>query len=130
MLPVVLGAMLSLGITLIAFAWNPWYPLAVALAFAAGFGMITRAAAMQTMIQAAALPAMRGRAVSFYGLVLHMGAITGALVIGFLSELLGLSWALTLSVSAALVAWALLRRPLARAASIHPSTQGERRNAA
>lgn len=117
LLPVVLGAMVLLGVLLIALAWNPWFPLAVVLAFLAGGCMIARAAAIQTMIQMHAAPELRGRAVSFYGLILNAGSILGALAIGFLAELLGISIALTLSVSAALVAWALLRQPLTQAAT-------------
>ena len=115
LLPVVLGAMLLLGLVLIALAWNPWFPLSLVLAFVAGFCMISRAAAIQTLVQSKAEAAMRGRAVSFYGLILNAGSIFGALLIGFLAELLGLSWALTVSVCLALLAWLLLRGPLTRA---------------
>jgi MFS family permease len=111
-LPVVLGAMLALGLVLIGFAWAPHYGLALALAFAAGFGMLVRAAAIQTIIQQHTERGMRGRAVALYGLILHGGAMVGALLIGALAHPLGLRWALTLSVLLALLAWALLRRPL------------------
>jgi MFS family permease len=124
LLPVLLSAMASLALLLIALAWVPWFALSLVLACAAGFCMITRAAAMQTLIQAVARPEMRGRAVSFYALILNAGSIVGALVIGALAEVLGLSWGLTLAVSAALLAWALLKGPLQRAAATHPATCG------
>lgn len=123
LLPVLLGAMAALALLLIALAWVPWFELSLPLAVAAGFCMITRAAAMQTLIQAVARPEMRGRAVSFYALILNAGAMAGALVIGVLAEVLGLSWALTLAVSAALLAWALLKGPLQRTAALHPATR-------
>ena len=122
LLPVVLGAMAMLGVVLIALAWTPWFALSLALAWTAGFCMITRAAAMQTLIQAVAEPPMRGRAVSFYALILNAGSIAGALVIGALAEALGLSWGLTIAIGAALAAWLVLKAPLQRAAAAHPIT--------
>ncbi len=125
-LPVVLGAMFGLSLVLIAFAWVPLYALALPLAFVAGFGMLARAAAIQTIIQSHSAPGMRGRAVALYSLVLDTGAILGSLVIGALAQQLGLRWALTLSVALALVAWALLRRPLRAALSAHPAAPESR----
>jgi MFS family permease len=118
-LPVVLGAMLGLGLVLIGFAWAPHYALALVLAFAAGFGMLTRAAAIQTLIQSHTRRGMRGRAMALYGLLLHGGAIVGALLIGLLAAPLGLRGALTTSVALALLAWAALRWPLTAALAAH-----------
>ena len=115
MLAVVLRGMAAVTAALIAFAWNPVYWLALVLAFVAGFGMITRAAAIQTIIQYEAVRGMRGRAISFYGLLLNAGSILGSLVIGFFAELVGVQVALTLSVGAALLVWQALRDPLTRA---------------
>jgi MFS family permease len=115
MLPVVLGAMVSLGVALIALAWVPYFWMALVLAFVAGFGMITRAAAIQSMVQMEAPAGMRGRIISFYGLILNGGSIVGALAIGLVAELTGISVALTLSVLAALVVWARLRPVLTKA---------------
>lgn len=121
MLPVVLGAMLSLGVALIALAWTPLFPLALALAFVAGFGMIARAASIQSMVQLESPPGMRGRIVSFYGLILNGGSILGALAIGLVAELVGIRIALTLSVLCALAVWWRLRAPLKSAVAARAS---------
>jgi MFS family permease len=115
MLSIVLGGMGTLTAALIAFAWNPVYWLAIVLAFVAGGGLILRAAGIQTIIQYEAARGMRGRAMSFYGLLLNAGSIIGSLVIGFFAELIGLQLALTLSVASALYVWHLLRGPLTHA---------------
>lgn len=115
MLAVVLAGMASLTAALIALTWNPVWWLAIALAFVVGFGMITRAAGIQTIIQYEAARGMRGRVMSFYGLLLNAGSILGSLVVGFFAELIGLQLALTLAVLAALYVWHRLRRPLTTA---------------
>ncbi len=115
-LPVVLGAFVSLSLVLVACAWSPYFWLAVVLAAIAGFGMIVRAAGLQTLLQTEADKPMRGRVMAFYGMVLNGGAILGAMAIGFLGEHFGLSLALTTSVSAAMVVFLLVRGPLTRAA--------------
>ncbi len=115
MLAVVLAGMASLTAALVALTWNPVWWLAVVLAFIAGVGMIARAAGIQTIIQYEAARGMRGRVMSFHGLLLNAGAILGSLVVGFFAELIGLQPALTLSVLAALYVWHRLRRPLTAA---------------
>jgi MFS family permease len=111
----VLGAMVVLSACLIAFVWLPWYSLAVALAFVAGFGMVTRATGIQTLVQTLSADEMRGRTVAIYSMILNGGAIGGSLFIGFVAEITGLRWSLTLSVCLALCVWLLVRRPLTRA---------------
>jgi MFS family permease len=120
-LPVVLAAMPLLALTLVALAWSPWFGATLALAFVAGGFMVTRAAAMQTLIQLAARPELRGRAIALYSLVLNAGALAGALALGLLAEWVGLSWGLTIGAVLALAVWLALRRPLERAAAAHPS---------
>ena len=115
LLNAVLGAMLLLSACMVAFVWMPWYGVAVALAFVAGFGMITRATGIQTLVQTLSEDAMRGRTVAIYSMILNGGAIVGSLFVGFVAEITGLRWSLTISVSAALLVWLLVRRPLKRA---------------
>jgi MFS family permease len=115
LLHTVLGAMLLLSVCMVAFVWIPWYGLAVLLAFVAGFGMITRATGIQTLVQTLSEEGMRGRTVAIYSMILNGGAIAGSLFIGFLAETTGLRWSLTISVSAALLVWLLVRRPLTKA---------------
>jgi MFS family permease len=104
-------------LVLIASAWSPSLWLSVPLAMIAGFGMIVRAAGLQTLLQTATDKALRGRVIAFYGMVLNGGAIIGALAIGVIAERVGLSIALTSTVSAALVVFVLVRGPLLRAQS-------------
>jgi MFS family permease len=115
-LPVVLRAFVALSLVLVACAWSPYLWLSVVLAATAGFGMIIRAAGLQTLLQTEAEKGMRGRVIAFYGMVLNGGAILGAMTIGFLGERFGLSIALTTSVSAAMVVFLVVRGPLTRAA--------------
>ncbi|MGL5136957.1 MAG: MFS transporter, partial [Beijerinckiaceae bacterium] len=120
-LPVVLGAFVSLSLALVAFAWTTSLWLAVPLAFVAGFGMILRAAGLQTIMQTETPEELRGRVMSFYGMVLNGGAILGALLIGLVAEKLGLSLAMTLSVCGALAIWAVVRTPLVLLAAARPA---------
>jgi MFS family permease len=116
-LPVVLGAFIALSLVLIAFAWSRSLYLAVPLAFVAGFGMILRAAGLQTIMQTETAEELRGRVMSFYGMILNGGAILGALLIGVVAEKTSLPTAMTLSVCGALAIWALVRNRLTQLAA-------------
>jgi MFS family permease len=57
-----------------------------------GFCMSTSGIAIQTIIQLAADPAMRGRVMGLYGLIFRGAPAVGALVAGFASAQFGLRW--------------------------------------
>lgn len=115
---VVLAAFLALSLVTVAFVWTRIEVAAAGLALAAGFGMIVRAAGLQTLLQGEADRAFRGRVMAVYALILNGGSILGAVVIGVLAERIGLSWAFTLSVGAAMLVWLSLRPKLIAAAAI------------
>jgi predicted MFS family arabinose efflux permease len=117
---VVLAAFLALSLITIAFVWTRMEMVAAGFAMAAGFGMIVRAAGLQTLLQSVADNAFRGRVMSIYALILNGGSILGAVGIGLMAERIGLSWAFTVSVGGALIVWLALRGPLLAAAKIRP----------
>ena len=112
LLPVALGAMPILAMAMVAFVWSPVYWLCVVLAFVAGFGMISRNGATQTMLQLEAGPGYRGRVVALYSVTMEFGAIIGGLFTGLIAEVIGLKLAMSLAVALALMVWAYVRDPL------------------
>ena len=117
LLPVALGAMPALGLAMLLFTWSPSLWLAVAMALLAGIGMNARGSSIQSMLQLEAGVDFRGRVVALYSVLMDLGAISGALFIGLLGELIGLRGAITVSVLLALVVWWYIRIPLQQAAA-------------
>ena len=109
---VVLRGMLWMGLAMIAFAFAPNLAVAAALALVIGAGMTVRAAGIQTLIQLAAADHLRGRVLSFYGLVLNGGVALGAALMGALAEGIGLRWAIFAMSLVSLAIWAavMMRR--------------------
>jgi MFS family permease len=86
---VVVGAGLGFGAALVLFAASRSFLTAVPLLAIAGGGMVAQAASANTLVQAMAPDALRGRIMSMFTLVL-MGAMPlGNLLIGALAELIG-----------------------------------------
>jgi predicted MFS family arabinose efflux permease len=109
---VVLRGMLWMGLAMVAFAYAPSLWVAAALALVIGGGMTVRAAGIQTLIQLAAADHLRGRVMSFYGLVLNGGVALGAALMGALAEAMGLRGAIAAMAIVSLAIWAavMLRR--------------------
>jgi hypothetical protein len=95
------------------------------MALLAGIGMNARGSSIQSMLQLEAGVDFRGRVVALYSVLMDLGAISGALFIGLLGELIGLRGAITVSVLLALVVWWYIRIPLQQAAAGRVSSPGQ-----
>lgn len=113
---IALGAMPVFAAALVGILLSPTLPVAMLFSVVAGFGMITRGGAIQSIIQLESDPSYRGRVVALHGVTFEIGCITGALFIGQLAKAATLTWALGTCVALLLALWLLVRRPLQAAA--------------
>jgi predicted MFS family arabinose efflux permease len=119
---IVLNGMLWMGLAMVAFGAAPNLAVAAALALVIGAGMTVRAAGIQTLIQLAAADHLRGRVLSFYGLVLNGGVALGAALMGGLAEAMGLRGAIATMALVSLAIWAaVMMRRHEIAASLEPA---------
>jgi MFS family permease len=95
---------------------NYWF--ALGCVFVCGFSMITTGISAQTLIQSAVDPAMRGRVLGFYGVLFRGGPALNAVLLGWLSSLLGLRLAVAAGALVCLGywVWARLRQEAMEAA--------------
>ncbi|MGE3709971.1 MAG: MFS transporter [Hyphomicrobiaceae bacterium] len=119
---IALGAMPIFAGALLGLALSPSLPLAVVFAFAAGFGMITRGGAIQSMMQLESHPAYRGRVMALHGVMFEIGAMAGALFIGEMARAVNLTVALSACVGMLLLLWVSIRKPLSRAALLRQNS--------
>ena len=103
-----------------------WPPPPVRLPFAAiaGFGMISRAGAIQSLLQLESNPAYRGRIMALHGVSFEIGCIAGALFIGHMAKATSMVLALGTCVALLLALWLAIRGPLMASAEVAPSTKG------
>lgn len=92
-------------LAVLLFAASDLFWLGLAGAAAAGVFMSVSGIAAQTIVQMAADPAMRGRTLSVYGLIMRAAPAAGALVLGVASEVAGLRLPLVLSALVCLLVW-------------------------
>jgi MFS family permease len=92
-------------LAVLAFAATDVFWVGLAGAAAAGVFMSVSGIAAQTIVQMAADPAMRGRTLSVYGLIMRAAPAAGALLLGLASEVAGLRLPLVLSAIACLLVW-------------------------
>ncbi len=78
-----------LGLGLMLFSHETWFPLALAFATLSGFGMMSQTTISNTIIQVHADPAMRGRVISFFAMALFGMQPLGSLLIGAISQWIG-----------------------------------------
>lgn len=81
--------LLILGLALIFFSYMPCYPLALVLLFFCGFGTMSIIPICNTIIQVTSIPEMRGRVISFFAMAAFGALPLGSLIIGWLSEIVG-----------------------------------------
>ncbi len=114
----VAGTVALLGLSLVVFGWSPWFWLGVASLAAAGGTLTVGGIVVQTMVQNAVADSIRGRVLSFYGIVWLGTPGLGALLMGALSDAVGLHWpVIGAGLACGLAAWAeILRRRRARTA--------------
>lgn len=89
-------ASMAFPLTLILFAFNPYFPLSLILAVGLGVGFMLEFALVNTLLQTRVADAMRGRVMALYTLTFFGFAPFGNLMVGALSEQIGLSPAISL----------------------------------
>jgi predicted MFS family arabinose efflux permease len=77
------------GTGLVLFSHMPYYPLALLFVTIGAFGMMSQITISNTLIQTTVAPAMRGRVISFYAMAFFGMQPLGGLLIGFLSQHIG-----------------------------------------
>ncbi|MEG9435524.1 MFS transporter [Edaphobacter sp. HDX4] len=84
-----------LGIIIAGFAMSRWLPLSCVLMFLAGTAIMASASFMVSLAQLLTTDAMRGRVMSVYNLAFRSGIPLGALVLGKLIPMYGVTKALS-----------------------------------
>ncbi len=80
---------LVFGIGLVLFSHMHYYPLALMCAMLAGFGMMSQITITNTLVQTTADPKMRGRMISFYAMAFFGMQPLGGLIVGSVSQMIG-----------------------------------------
>jgi predicted MFS family arabinose efflux permease len=93
---VVLVCTLIMSLAILAFTATDTFYLALPCVFVAGAMMTITGTGAQTLIQAAVDDRMSGRVMALYGMIFRAGPAVGAVLMGTLSEYLGLRLALAL----------------------------------
>jgi predicted MFS family arabinose efflux permease len=86
-------ALFALGLTTAGFAFSKWLPLSCILIFLAGTAVMASASLMLSLVQLIVVDSMRGRVMSVYNLAFRAGIPLGALIMGKLIPILGISTA-------------------------------------
>jgi MFS family permease len=84
-------ALFALGLTTAGFAISKWLPVSCVLIFLAGSAVMASAALMLSLVQLIVADSMRGRVMSVYNLAFRAGIPLGALILGKLIPILGVS---------------------------------------
>jgi predicted MFS family arabinose efflux permease len=84
-------ALFALGFATAAFAVSRWLPVSCALIFLAGMAVMASASLMLSVVQLIVVDSMRGRVMSVYSLAFRAGIPLGALALGKLIPILGIS---------------------------------------
>ena len=106
-------------VSLVAFAFSPWYPLSFVLLLCAGIGSAGFGTMQSTIIMIAATPDMRGTSLGVLGQCIGVAAV-GGLVVGQVAEWVAANVAVGMSTGLGLVLFvtlipfsSLVRRPIA-----------------
>ncbi len=86
-------ALFALGLATAGFAVSKWLPISCVLIFLAGAAVMASAALMLSLVQLLVADSMRGRVMSVYNLAFRAGIPLGALILGKLIPILGVSTA-------------------------------------
>jgi predicted MFS family arabinose efflux permease len=106
---VVLICTLVMSLAILAFTLADAFYLALPCVFVAGAMMTITGTGAQTLIQAAVEPGMSGRVMALYGMIFRAGPAVGAVLMGVLSEYLGLRFALALGATVSGSFWLATR---------------------
>lgn len=104
---VVLGC-LGLALSIAGFVATDNLYVASAFCALCGFTMNSMSTSVQTLVQSTVGDDMRGRVMSFYALIYRGTPAIGALLVGALSDSLGLRWAFAGVAAICLLAWFLV----------------------
>ena len=77
------------GAGLLLFAYTPWVTLALAFLVVGAFGMMAQTTISVTLLQTLVLPAMRGRVISLYVLMYTTAMPLGSVLVGAVSQRIG-----------------------------------------
>lgn len=83
--------MLALGLTTASFGASRWLPLSCILIFLTGMALMASASLLLSVVQLAVDDSMRGRVMSVYNLAIRAGIPLGALLLGKLIPLVGVT---------------------------------------
>ena len=89
-------ALFALGLATAGFAVSKWLPVSCVLIFLAGTAVMASASLMLSLVQLIVLDSMRGRVMSVYNLAFRAGIPLGALILGKLIPVLGVTVAVAL----------------------------------
>jgi predicted MFS family arabinose efflux permease len=81
----------ALGLATAGFAFSEWLPVSCVLIFLAGTAVMASASLMLSLVQLITADSMRGRVMSVYNLAFRAGIPLGALALGKLIPILGVS---------------------------------------
>ena len=84
-------ALFALGLATAGFAVSKWLPISCVLIFLAGTAVMASASLMLSLVQLIVVDSMRGRVMSVYNLAFRAGIPSGALILGRLIPILGVS---------------------------------------
>ena len=87
-------ALFALGLATAGFAFSKWLPVSCLLIFLAGTAVMASAALMLSLVQLIVADSMRGRVMSVYNLAFRTGIPLGALILGKLIPILGVTIAI------------------------------------
>ena len=122
---IVTTGILTLSAALFAFTATQLFWVALPCLAAAGFAMNVLGVSIQTLIQSAVDPTMRGRVMSLYAMINRGAPALGALGLGALSTYVGLRWAVAVGAAACAVLWLWTQRHerrMAEALEIEPTS--------
>jgi MFS family permease len=101
---------LVVSVVLLAFTATANYWVALPCLFLAGFSMVVTGIGTQTIVQSTVEPAMRGRVMSIYGMIIRGVPAFGALAMGAASEVTGLRLPVAVGAALCFVLWLWARR--------------------
>jgi predicted MFS family arabinose efflux permease len=88
-------ALFVLGLAIAGFSTSRWLPLSCLLIFIAGIAVMASASLLLSVVQLIVVDTMRGRVMSVYNLAFRAGIPLGALILGKLIPILGITIAIS-----------------------------------
>ena len=103
----------AISLAMVGFIATSWFPFGVLCAAIMGAAMSVHGICAQTLAQSASDPAMRGRVLSLWGLIVRAFPALGALLLGAAGEIFGMTLPTLAAVvlSAIAIAWGIKRLP-------------------